>query len=297
MKEVTAMQSETMKKTVFTLILVLLAVISLMLISGKASSLETHSANIASLDEKAETVLKLSGTSALVSAGITALPGDAATPIAEKLADFTGYFLVILSVLYAEKYLLTLIGAGVFKWLIPFACGLGIVGIWTRGGGWKRVGTKLAIFGLALYFAIPFSLHISDQIYKVYESSIEETISEAEEFTGNTSALTQSQDENVLSGILEKLSESVASLSNKAVKTLNNYVQSLAIMIVTSCVIPVLVVLFLIWLVKVLTNPDNLFTLPYLEAWVAPRHLKGGHPRLDPPDPGSEKEGPPSARV
>ena len=123
------------------------------------------------------------------------------------------------------------------------------------------------------------------------------SISEAEEFTGNTSALTQSQDENVLSGILEKLSESVASLSNKAVKTLNNYVQSLAIMIVTSCVIPVLVVLFLIWLVKVLTNPDNLFSLPYLEAWVAPRHLKDGHPRLDPPDPGSEKEGPPSARV
>ena len=290
------MTSETMKKTIFTLILVLIAVVSFMLVSGKASSLETHSANIASLDEKAATVLQLSGTSALVSAGITALPGDAATPIAEKLADFTGYFLIILCVLYAEKYLLTLIGAGVFQWLIPFACLLGIIGVWTRGGGWKRVGTKMAIFGLALYFAIPFSLHISDQIYKVYDSTIEMTISEAEELTSNTSALSQSQDEGILNGILEKLSESVASLSNKAVKTLNNYVQSLAIMIVTSCVIPILVVLFLIWLVKVLTNSDNLFSLPYLEAW-APRHPRGGHPRLDPPDPERKEDSPPPVRI
>ncbi|MBR0445548.1 MAG: hypothetical protein IJK14_09330 [Clostridia bacterium] len=291
------MAPETMKKTVFTLILVLVAVISLMLISSTASSLETHSANIASLDEKAETVLKLSGTSALVSAGITALPGDAATPIAEKLADFTGYFLVILCVLYAEKYLLTLIGAGVFKWLIPFACGLGIIGVWTRGGGWKRVGTKLAIFGLALYFAIPFSLHISDQIYRVYDTTIETTISEAEELTGNTSALSQSQDESVLSTILDKLSESVASLSNKAVKTLNNFVQSLAIMIVTSCVIPILVVLFLIWLVKVLTNADNLFSLPYLEAWAAPRHHKDDRPRLEPHTPDRKEDSPPPVRL
>ena len=291
------MTSETMKKTIFTLILVLIAVVSFMLVSGKASSLETHSANIASLDEKASTVLQLSGTSALVSAGITALPGDAATPIAEKLADFTGYFLVILCVLYAEKYLLTLIGAGVFQWLIPFACLLGIVGVWTRGGGWKRVRTKMAIFGLALYFAIPFSLHISDQIYKVYDSTIEMTISEAEELTSNTSALSQSQDESILSGILEKLSESVASLSNKAVKTLNNYVQSLAIMIVTSCVIPILVVLFLIWLVKVLTNSDNLFSLPYLEAWASPRRPRGDRPRLDPPEPERKEDSPPPIRI
>ena len=291
------MTSETMKKTIFTLILVLIAVISFMLVAGKASSLETHSANIASLDEKASTVLQLSGTSALVSAGITALPGDAATPIAEKLADFTGYFLVILCVLYAEKYLLTLIGAGVFQWLIPSACLLGIIGVWTRGGGWKRVGTKMAIFGLALYFAIPFSLHISDQIYKVYDSTIEMTISEAEELTSNTSALSQSQDESILSGILEKLSESVASLSNKAVKTLNNYVQSLAIMIVTSCVIPILVVLFLIWLVKVLTNSDNLFSLPYLEAWASPRRPRGDRPRLDPPEPERKEDSPPPIRI
>ena len=290
------MTSDTMKKTVYTLILVLLAVISLMLISDRASSLETHGTDITSLDNKAETVLKLSGTSALVSAGITALPGDAATPIAEKLADFTGYFLIILSILYTEKYLLTLIGAGVFRWLIPFACCLGIVGVWTKGGAWKRVAIKIVIFGLALYFAIPFSLRVSDRIYSVYESSIETTISEAEELTGSTSALTQSQDENILAGILDKLSESVASLSNKAVKTLNNFVQSLAIMIVTSCVIPILVVLFLIWLVKVLTNPDNLFSLPYLQAWLSPERQKGGHPLLDPPAPGRGDKDPPPDR-
>ena len=62
-----------------------------------------------------ETVLKLTASSTAASAGITAIPGDAGTPIAEKLADFSEYGILILCVLYAEKYLLSILGSGVFK--------------------------------------------------------------------------------------------------------------------------------------------------------------------------------------
>ena len=70
---------------------------------------------IASLDEKKSTVTGLAAASISVSSAITLIPGDTATPIANELADLSTYFMVILSAVFLEKYLLTIIGFIVFK--------------------------------------------------------------------------------------------------------------------------------------------------------------------------------------
>lgn len=62
----------------------------------------------------------------MTSALITLLPGDTATPIAEKMADVSGYLLVVLCAIYLEKYLVTITGYVAFTYLIPIACGLWI---------------------------------------------------------------------------------------------------------------------------------------------------------------------------
>ena len=54
--------------------------------------------------------LVLSGTATALATGAAAIPGEAATPIANKLADVAGYMVIVYAVIIVEKYLLTITG-------------------------------------------------------------------------------------------------------------------------------------------------------------------------------------------
>ena len=257
------MSETTVKKVMLCMVLVLLALLSFFFVAQKAASPDTHAATIASIDRKTDTVLKLTATSTLASAGISAIPGDTATPIAEKLADFTEYFLLILCVLYAEKYLLTLAGAAAFKVLIPCVCALLIAGLFWKPQKMKQLAVKLLVVALAIVLMIPLSIRVSDAIYRTYETSIDATIDAAEDFSNETSQLAEAkEDEGLLASIMDKLSETASTLSDKAAKTLNRFVESLAVMIVTACIIPLLVLVFFIWLVRTLLGKELNLSLP-----------------------------------
>ena len=81
-------------------------------------------------------------------------------------------------------------------------------------------------------------------------------ISSAEQLSDETAGLAGEEDKGILSTILNGLSETPASLTEKATNLMNNFVESLAVIIVTSCIIPVLVLIFFLWLVKLLTGVD-----------------------------------------
>ena len=253
----------TLKKVLIAALLLMAGVVSFFFLADIASTPETHTGTIASIDEKTDTVLKLTATSTLASAAVSAIPGDTATPIANKLADFTEYFLLILCVLYSEKYLLTIIGAGAFKILIPLACLLMIAGMFWNPRVLKRLAVKFAIIGLAFYLVIPMSIRVSDMIYNAYRESIDTTISSAEALSDQTAALADAaEDKNVINSILSRISETADSLTDKAANILNRFVETLAVMIVTSCIIPILVLIFFLWLIKLLTGIDLSGSLP-----------------------------------
>ncbi len=256
--------TETVRNKVIVCVLLLaVALVSFFVVAGKVSTPESNQAVIDAIEEKTDTVLKLTATSTLASAAISAIPGDAATPIAEKLADFSEYFLFILCVLYSEKYLLTIIGAAAFRVLIPVACLVTMVGLFWNPGVMKKLGLKLAVFALAISVTIPLSIRISDMIYDTYDESIQETIQAAEAFTSDTAELSDAaEDESLFASILSKLSETATGLADRAARILNNFVEALAVMIVTSCVIPILVLLFFLWLIRILTGVEIHAPLP-----------------------------------
>ena len=173
--------NSSLKIILITVACILIAALSFFYLAGILSSPETYSGILRSIDDKVQTVLKLTASSTAASAGITAIPGDAGTPIAEKLADFSEYGILILCVLYAEKYLLPILGSGVFKFIIPIACVLYPLGFFRDLEGIKPILKKIAIVSLALYFVIPLSVHISDRIYDTYQASIDTTITAAED--------------------------------------------------------------------------------------------------------------------
>lgn len=119
------MHSVTTKKAALAALLVLAALLSIFAVGKRASDPAYHQASIDALAEKQETVLELTAASTAASAAITLLPGDTATPIAEKLADLSGYFLIVLCAIFLEKYLLTITSCVSFTILIPAACALG----------------------------------------------------------------------------------------------------------------------------------------------------------------------------
>ncbi len=237
------------KRTVKAVILIIVALVSIFVLSRFATSTEFHAKSIAALDEKRTTVMELTAASTAASAAITLIPGDAVTPIAEKLADLSSNFLLVICAIWLEKYLLTITGYATFVVLIPLACVLGAINAFLQNDKWRELIRKLVVLGLAIVLVVPVSVKVSDMIEATYQSSIETTIDSAREAADGAE-----DEEGGLSGLLSKdgVSGAVTGLEN----VLNRFIEALAVMIITSCVIPIFVLLFFIWIIKMVTSVD-----------------------------------------
>ena len=175
--------NENTKRWVWIILPLVLALISALVVSRFAASADFHEKTITALDDKKATVLELTAASTAASAAITLLPGDTATPIAEKLADMSTYFLVVLCAIYVEKYLVTVTGYASFVILIPIACVLYSAGTAIAKDAWKKLARKFALFAIAIVLVIPASVKVSDLIEHTYQSSIRNTVDAAKEAT------------------------------------------------------------------------------------------------------------------
>ena len=289
------------KKCITAAVLLLVAILSITVVGKYVSAPENHQKTIASLDEKKQTVMELTAASTVTSALITLLPGDTATPIAEKMADVSGYLLVVLCAIYLEKYLVTITGYVAFTYLIPIACGLWVFNLIFANATVRKLAAKLAVFGLAISLVVPASVKISDLIGDTYQAQIEATIEDAKntqsilensgvvdddtnatETTGTDAAGTvtgnvQEKENNnsdsvsnifdwakdAISGakdsvanVVENVTVSTEDLVQKVENSLNHFIEAVAVMIITSCVIPMLVLLLFFWMVKIVLDVD-----------------------------------------
>lgn len=229
----------------------LIMIFSMTVLSKAASDPGNHKETIKALDEKKEDVLKLTAATAAASTAIAAIPGDSTTPVANKLADLTSYFLIILMVVFLEKYLVTLTGYATFFILIPAACLLFAAGIYFDKTFLKMLAAKMAIFGFVIFMVIPLSMKISSKIEETYELTLETTMEEAQDFSEEIADGTDS-DENILDKFVSKIKGGVSGVIQKGEKLLNHFIEAIAVMMVTSCFIPIAVLLFLLWVVRML---------------------------------------------
>lgn len=286
-------------KCITAVVLLLVAILSITVVGKYASAPENHQKTIASLDEKKQTVMELTAASTVTSALITLLPGDTATPIAEKMADVSGYLLVVLCAIYLEKYLVTITGYVAFTYLIPIACGLWILNLVFENATVRKLAAKLAVFGIAIFLVVPASVKISDLIGDTYQAQIEATIEDAKNTqnilensdlvndtnaaengtgtTGTTTGNAQEKDSNAsgsvtnifdwakdaissakdsVANVVENVTISTEDLVQKVENSLNHFIEAVAVMIITSCVIPMLVLLLFFWMVKIVLDVD-----------------------------------------
>ena len=282
----------TQKKCTLFLTWLLIGILSFTVIGKYAAAPESHQATITSLDEKKNTVMELTMATTATSAVITLLPGDIGTPIAEKVADLSGYLLIVLCAIFLEKYLVTITGYAAFKIFIPAACALFATNLFARNQSLDRLARKLLIFGICIFLVVPASVKASDLIEHTYqvqidaalegakgteqllENSVEAAADNASEssISGNQTSQSQQTAENsnlwqkakdALSGakesvasVVENVTISSEELVQKVETSLSHFVEAVAVMLITSCVIPLLVLFVFFWLIKILVDVD-----------------------------------------
>lgn len=211
-------------RLIMMLICIGIALASFFVVSKWATSVDSYRWVIKTLNGLQKKALGLSGTATALATGAAAIPGEATTPIANKLADVAGYMVIVYAVIIVEKYLLTITGYIAFKILFPIGCVLLAAGNFLKNG-WKefiyRIGIKSIILGVLLWGLVPTSAWVTNMVNETYAKSYEADFSleDTEELLdeGDTSSNTDKKDESQetkdkkfsFSGFLENVKDKV----------------------------------------------------------------------------------------
>lgn len=283
--------SPSARKALYVALLVIVALVFAFPVADVMGSKETYRGSIEKLDAKAQTVTALVGTTTAASVAISAIPGDTGIPVADKLMDVAADFAIVLGVIYLEKYMLTIFGLAACRVVVPLACALGVGYVLVREdvtwrAGLRTSAVKLALLALALTLVVPASVQISNMIEETFEYDAASVSSDvAAETTGDaaedsaaqegdsSSAVDDAETDtssdpigtftawvgglgedigNALGGAGTALTSGVTGILDTAKDWVARLVEAFAVMIVTNCVIPVVVLLFFVWIINVL---------------------------------------------
>lgn len=227
------------------LALVLIALLSFFAAASLVPETNFVKSSLQSVEDSSDTVMKLSAATLSASLAISALPDDFATPLADSLADMNVYFVAILVVLFLEKILVGYGMKAAFTILIPLACGMALLFIATKKPLLKGLAVRLCVLGLTVAFVVPCSTHITSIVASELTEYVSETITETEEGAGKLNeAMEDGAGERT---IFEKLSElfqsainGISDLMLHFQNTIRRCMNSIAILILTNCLMPLL---------------------------------------------------------
>lgn len=237
------------------LLLALAAAVSFFIVTAKLPESDFVRDSLESVEESSDTVMKFSAATLSTSLAISALPDDFGTPLADTLADMNIYFIAILVVLFLEKILIQFGIKAAFTILIPLACLAGAAFVLTKKQLLKGLAVRLCVLGLAVALVVPCSTHLSGIVASELTDYVNETIEETESGADKLSEAMTGGEEN--RSIFEKLSElfqtAINDISDLLLHFQNNIrrcMNSIAILILTNCLMPLLTFFILKWILK-----------------------------------------------
>lgn len=238
--------------------LVVIALLSAFVLAGRLSDPAFHAASIAVLDEKKVTVTELTAAVAAGSVIISAVPGDATTPIANQVAEMATYLLIVVGAIMLEKFLLTMTFLVTFQYLIPIACVLTGIWLFTNRTVLVQLAVRLAVFGVIICLIVPASVQMSTLVEETFD--IQQTVDAVQQSVdeiGQADVGEETENENGglfdwVSGIGASITSGVTDLKQKAEQMLNQFIDAVAVLIITNCVLPIAVLLFFLWVTKMI---------------------------------------------
>lgn len=243
------LSTEITKKISYIIILSVISLLSVFVVSKFATSPQSYKSTIQSIDDKKSTIAGITAGATTTAALLATVPGDATTPISNQILQISSYLLIVVCVLVLEKSLLTVMGYLSFNLLIPIACLLLGIYIFKKNKTLKMLAIKILIFAFVIVAIIPFSMKISDLIYDMNTTSIEQVTVTSDESISEEENTTEKP---LLENALDKAKEGISMATDQAKQALNNFIDAVAIFIIVYCAIPIVVVLLTVWFIKFL---------------------------------------------
>lgn len=242
---------EIIKKILMFLLCLTVALVSVFVIAKRATDPQSYKDTIQSIDDKKATVMGITTATITASTALAAIPGDATTPIANEIMDMGSYLLIVVCALVLEKSLLTVFGYLAFNILVPVACALFTISLFVKRNILRMLSLKIVVFAVVIATIIPFSLKISDLIYESNQSMVTELSDEVEKMDDSQES---EEGKNWWESFTDKVKDSVTNVGEKAKELVNNFIDVIALFIITYCAIPIIIFLIVIWFVKFLFN-------------------------------------------
>lgn len=223
-------------------------------------NVETWSGTIEVIDAKKNNVLALTTSTIALSAAISALPDDTGTPVAEQLTQLSGNLGIVLAVLYLEKYLLTILGFLSLGALGPvafvlLAASLLAHGRLSTGHTLFILGVRILLVGIIAVTVVPASVWVTQRIDETYQISISQTepegSAEESEPAGDESQENKNFWDSIAGGaaqLVSNLKDGIKSVTDGVVEQVTNLIEGTIVMIVTSCLVPLLVLAVFLWM-------------------------------------------------
>ena len=260
-------------------VLVVVALVSVLVLARWAQSPDAIMGVREQLDEQQASVGAMAASAAGLSFALSAIPTDAATPVAEQLAELGSYFIVILGAILLQKMLFATVGYVVFMFIIPVACALGVAFAWFRREFLRTIAIKLAVFGVVVFLAVPLSIGVSHALHSAHSASLasvsqaaDAQAEEARELAERATPTPHPADDeggflddigDAIGGAIDSVGDAIDDviegaddLKDQAVASLNAFMEKIAMLIVTTCVIPIVCILLIVWMIKILFGFD-----------------------------------------
>ena len=210
--------------------------------------------SLESIEASSDTVMKLSAATLSASLAISALPDDFATPLADSLADMNIYFIAILVALFLEKILIRYGIHAAFAILIPLACFAGVLFTVSGRSLLKSLAIRLCVLALAVAFVVPCSTWVSGVAAADLTAYVNDAIEETEGGAGKLQeAMEGGGDRNMFEKLSDLFQTAIRDLSDLMLhfeNTIRKCMNSIAILILTNCLMPLLTFFVLKWILR-----------------------------------------------
>lgn len=242
------------------LIPIFIFVLSIFVLSVQIPKTRFITSTLDSLDKSKNTVIEFSGATIATSLALSALPDDFASPLAATLSEMNKYFVFILVIIFVERLIVVEGTKIVFLFIIPAVCAGYLIHLFWKKQIIKSITYRLFVLGMATFLVVPCSVHFTNWIGKDYIAYVDETISETNSGADKINEIMTSDNDGT---IFERLTDAFSN-AVESVKDLLSYfnnvikkcINSIAILIVTSFVVPIAIFAIFRWILKELFSID-----------------------------------------
>lgn len=234
-------------RKVHIVLLLVVVFLSFFVLSYVFSSPALYNDTLRVIDGQKDRAIALNVLVTGSSTALSAIPDDTGTPIAEELAELSQPLMFIVCVLYLEKFLLTTFGLITFKALIPAACLLAIINYYYDKDEVRNWIKKLIILSIALTQIIPCSTLVTEMVEQTFSETVQQTFAAAQDAVEDDDV---NEDSNVFVEFFEGIKDNVVGFVDTAKNVLSTMIDAVAVLLITSCVIPLITATVFIWMIK-----------------------------------------------